>query len=52
MLQKGHVLMRADGPYGIPQGPGWEDYNVLVIIAGGIGKFQLVLSLASLVSRR
>lgn len=37
MLQKGKVLMRVDGPYGLPYGPGWQRYSVLVIFAGGIG---------------
>ena len=41
MLEKGKCLMRVDGPYGVPGGPGWHKYDALVIIAGGIGSFPL-----------
>lgn len=39
MIEKGKCLMRADGPYGVPGGPGWHNYDALVIIAGGIGEY-------------
>ena len=45
MMEKGKVLMRVDGPYGRPYGPGWHKYDALVVIAGGIGGFQLSLRL-------
>lgn len=38
MLENGQVVVRADGPYGIPSGQGWQKYDILVIIAGGIGE--------------
>lgn len=40
MLDKGKCLMRVDGPYGVPGGPGWHKYDALVIIAGGIGELS------------
>ena len=45
MMEKGKVLMRVEGPYGRPYGPGWHKYEALVIIAGGIGESQLPLHL-------
>ena len=33
----GKILMRADGPYGQPNGEAWQGFKTLVIIAGGIG---------------
>jgi NAD(P)H-flavin reductase len=42
MMEKGKVLMRVDGPYGRPYGPGWHQYDALVIIAGGIGESSLL----------
>ena len=46
MMEKGSVLMRADGPYGVPSGQGWQHYDVLLIVAGGIGEaFSICLSL-------
>lgn len=38
MMEKGKCLMRVDGPYGVPGGTGWHNYDALVIIAGGIGE--------------
>lgn len=38
MLDKGKVLMRVEGPYGQPYGPGWHAHDVLTIFAGGIGE--------------
>lgn len=42
MMEKGKCLMRVDGPYGLPNGPGWHNYDALVIIAGGIGEYFAV----------
>ena len=40
MMDKGKCLMRVDGPYGVPGGPGWQNHDALVIIAGGIGELN------------